>query len=363
VLGRFIQPDTIVPDPTDSQQLNRYTYVNNNPLKYTDPSGHDFGISAIIIGVIIGAAIGGAVAAATGGNIGMGILTGAIGGAFGGLGAWAGGVIGGTGGAFAGAVAGGAAGGAVSAAVSGGNVGMGALTGAVSGAIAFGVSQIGFSDPSNFSQELVNAGLTTAGGAAGGAAGAALQGGDPALGAKYGAMGASIGFGVHYFLKNNNGQANANDNNPGHHLMRLVGQIWNLPNTVIGFAWGLIGTTSKSEWRWNQDHNAFEITNHRFMKSYTDPRTGITYGSGLTLGNVITYSGSDTDYTVAGKTHLVAMWQHEMQHTYQGQQLGPLYLPLHIFGMGLGTVTFTGHHGPLSIGERGPESYPPRPWR
>jgi RHS repeat-associated protein len=40
VLGRFIQADTIVPDSTDPQAFNRYSYVRNNPLKYTDPSGH-----------------------------------------------------------------------------------------------------------------------------------------------------------------------------------------------------------------------------------------------------------------------------------------------------------------------------------
>jgi hypothetical protein len=40
VLGRFVQPDTVVPEPGNPQALNRYTYVNNNPLKYTDPSGH-----------------------------------------------------------------------------------------------------------------------------------------------------------------------------------------------------------------------------------------------------------------------------------------------------------------------------------
>ena len=39
-LGRFIQPDTIVPDPGSSQSLNRYSYVLNNPLKYIDPTGH-----------------------------------------------------------------------------------------------------------------------------------------------------------------------------------------------------------------------------------------------------------------------------------------------------------------------------------
>jgi len=39
-LGRFIQPDTIVPEPGNLQSLNRYTYANNNALRYTDPSGH-----------------------------------------------------------------------------------------------------------------------------------------------------------------------------------------------------------------------------------------------------------------------------------------------------------------------------------
>ncbi len=40
VLGRFITPDSMVPDPYDPQALNRYVYVKNNPLKYIDPSGH-----------------------------------------------------------------------------------------------------------------------------------------------------------------------------------------------------------------------------------------------------------------------------------------------------------------------------------
>jgi uncharacterized protein RhaS with RHS repeats len=39
-IGRFISPDTIVPDPANPQTLNRYSYCLNNPLKYTDPSGN-----------------------------------------------------------------------------------------------------------------------------------------------------------------------------------------------------------------------------------------------------------------------------------------------------------------------------------
>jgi len=37
-LGRFAQADSIVPGGV--QGYDRYAYVNNNPLRYTDPSGH-----------------------------------------------------------------------------------------------------------------------------------------------------------------------------------------------------------------------------------------------------------------------------------------------------------------------------------
>jgi len=39
-LGRFIQPDTIVPGAGNSQAWNRYAYGLNNPVRYIDPSGH-----------------------------------------------------------------------------------------------------------------------------------------------------------------------------------------------------------------------------------------------------------------------------------------------------------------------------------
>ena len=40
-IGRFMQADTIVPlQVQGTQAFDRYAYVNNNPLRYTDPSGH-----------------------------------------------------------------------------------------------------------------------------------------------------------------------------------------------------------------------------------------------------------------------------------------------------------------------------------
>ncbi|HOT93451.1 MAG TPA: RHS repeat-associated core domain-containing protein [Anaerolineae bacterium] len=58
-LGRFIQADTMVPSPVNPQTLNRYAYTLNNPVKYTDPSGHCiFGVdTAICIAAVVGGAV------------------------------------------------------------------------------------------------------------------------------------------------------------------------------------------------------------------------------------------------------------------------------------------------------------------
>jgi hypothetical protein len=40
LIGRFAQPDTLIPNVYDPQYLNRYSYVRNNPVRYTDPDGH-----------------------------------------------------------------------------------------------------------------------------------------------------------------------------------------------------------------------------------------------------------------------------------------------------------------------------------
>ncbi len=39
-LGRFLSPDPFVQAPANSQSWNRYSYVLNNPLSFTDPSGY-----------------------------------------------------------------------------------------------------------------------------------------------------------------------------------------------------------------------------------------------------------------------------------------------------------------------------------
>jgi RHS repeat-associated protein len=61
VLGRMLSPDNYV-SVGGSQGMNRYTYANNNPLKYVDPDGNDPITVAIIIGASIGAYNGGVIA-------------------------------------------------------------------------------------------------------------------------------------------------------------------------------------------------------------------------------------------------------------------------------------------------------------
>jgi RHS repeat-associated protein len=39
-LGRFVQADTMIPSPGNAQSWDHFAYVKNNPLRYSDPSGH-----------------------------------------------------------------------------------------------------------------------------------------------------------------------------------------------------------------------------------------------------------------------------------------------------------------------------------
>ena len=97
IVGRMCSPDNYVAAPYSSQGYNRYTYANNNPLKYTDPDGN-------FVHLLVGALIGSVVNLASGllqGNIhnfwdgvkaaGIGAIQGALGAAigYGGFGAGA----------------------------------------------------------------------------------------------------------------------------------------------------------------------------------------------------------------------------------------------------------------------------------
>ncbi len=68
---RMLSPDPYVPNPGNTQSFNRYSYVNNNPLSFIDPSGFDDLDPITVIGTPI--------------VDGAGDLFGAIGSFFGGL--------------------------------------------------------------------------------------------------------------------------------------------------------------------------------------------------------------------------------------------------------------------------------------
>ena len=156
-LGRFISADTIVQASGDPQSLNRYTYARNNPLMYTDPTGHFW--FAFFIGALIGAIFSGI---QSHWNLQSMIIGGFIGGISGGLFAEVSGTVGGyishitlagamgpptpgmmlagqIGGGIVGGAAAGATAGGLGTAFYGGNVFNGMLTGAGYGALSGGV--------------------------------------------------------------------------------------------------------------------------------------------------------------------------------------------------------------------------------
>ena len=56
VIHRFLQPDNFVSDTQNTQAFNRYSYVLNNPFKFTDASGE---LPFLVVAAIIGAIAGG----------------------------------------------------------------------------------------------------------------------------------------------------------------------------------------------------------------------------------------------------------------------------------------------------------------
>lgn len=48
-LHRFMQPDNNIQDPYNTQNYNRYSYVLNNPLKYTDETGESYELGAAVV--------------------------------------------------------------------------------------------------------------------------------------------------------------------------------------------------------------------------------------------------------------------------------------------------------------------------
>jgi len=205
VIGRFISPDTIVPDLLDPQSLNRYSYVYNNPLRYTDPTGHCPWCIWIAIGVgvtagsvssgiqsdwdlkatLVGGVIGGVSAA-----VGYGVFEPAMAAfaSFGPIGSGiAGGIVAGAAGGYTSAILANMAGYNV-------DIGLAIASGAAAGAIAGGAFGFG----AGFDLGGLAAAMSAP---AAGAAGAAISGADPGMGAAIAAATAAFSLGVSYAYK------------------------------------------------------------------------------------------------------------------------------------------------------------------
>ena len=144
-----------------------------------------------------------------------------------------------------------------------------------------------------------------------------------------------------------------------------LGKIWSLPSSVVGFVFGGAGYTlgnvaygiqsifGNPDWvrpTFSFGNNALQFENNPLS----------VFGA-LTTGNVINYGGGLTPANVG---------EHEGSHTFQGQSLGPFYLPFNIVGQFASLVTYpvsswrgpSPVHGKANFMETGPQSSPPRLW-
>ena len=416
-LGRFLSPDPVVQIPEYSQNFNRYSYVLNNPLNATDPSGFSFISKAFSkIGsfikenwrTIVVIAVAAVLTLTPGGQAFIAGIAGALfptAVAAGGL----------SGLAATGAVIGGITGG-LSAGLNGGNLGdvlrgvaVGGISGAITGSLLHGME--GAAEASG--QFLDKAAHVAGHGVVGGASNVALGGKfqDGFLSAAAGAYAswtimknstiastiASNGFGrtalasvvggttsvlgggkfangayTAAFQHLLNSEAGNSKNSIGNKLKRagdfaldLIGKVWNLPNTAIGLVWGTIGLTvelvsSSFSRTWDFGvsfgHNSIQFTGHNLA------------GSAQALGNTTHYSSKflpdsygPNNFAYFFEGHTIG--QHEMMHAYQGQQLGVLYLPSVAASYALSLVMNGNTHGSYSFIERGPQTFGKnRPW-
>jgi hypothetical protein len=148
--------------------------------------------------------------------------------------------------------------------------------------------------------------------------------------------------------------------------------VWNAPNTVLGALYGgaghLAGWGGHLAGVWPNRPGVQARDNA--LQFINNPFGGV---GAITIGNTTTYNDDPYDpnnhsWDPPRGQPRVPVWEHEKQHTIQGQQLGPLYLPSNLAG-GLAALMFDRDpkgrpdwHGPHNWNEQGPKLDPPRPW-
>lgn len=138
-------------------------------------------------------------------------------------------------------------------------------------------------------------------------------------------------------------------------VLDIFGKIWASPTTAVGLVLGALGLITGGA-RPRRANNAIEFRGNRWIAPFT---------SAITIGHVICYAAREPSQHTQ---------DHERQHTYQAEVLGPLYLPLHI---ALQLIAFSYSffdvsrryrnandrvHARVNLLETGPMATPPRPW-
>lgn len=363
---RFVQADTIVPSADTSQALNRYAYVKNNPLKFTDPSGHGWfsdiwkkiksWIGTILtvallftgIGAFAASIIGNAVGAAVNGGTFKSFLIGAAIGMAAGMIAGAMGFSADIGPGFefttkniieatvAGAVTG-AVSGAISSAVYGGNWGQNMLEGAAGGAIGAGVAMT--------TRAILNTPFMKP-------AVEILRGIGKEI---YEAASMTIGTLKNLTVYTYKTITNAVQYVSGEFktyfptALNVAGKVWGSPNFVLGFTYGFAGVLLGGDWPVVQNGSL------HFSNSPLIPKgSALSLGVGLYGEELVRPWGTYKPYP-----EYVA---YESAHFPQSDVFGPLYLPSHVIDKTINALIGgdMGFNGGLL--ETGPYIKPPKPW-
>jgi hypothetical protein len=136
----------------------------------------------------------------------------------------------------------------------------------------------------------------------------------------------------------------------------VAGKIWNAPNTILGLGYGGLGYVAgwPSYWLGLQDKPPGVVTGNNAVQFTNNPLGGV---GAITIGNTETFA-PDRDHS----DNRGDLGPHEEAHTYQGQQLGPFYLPSNILGGAAGLLIDGEWHGQHNWNESGPSQAPPVPW-
>jgi hypothetical protein len=99
-------------------------------------------------------------------------------------------------------------------------------------------------------------------------------------------------------------------------LLRYLGHLWSLPNTLVGLLFGIGG-----RYVWQAEHRVFFVQGGWMVRIFS------SFGfAGMCVGDVVLFR------------HPLPEWilRHELVHAVQARILGVLYLPLTVLGYALG---------------------------